>query len=231
MSDPYKPAATNPLAINPEPRNEVPSSLDSYGHTPLSLQGSIRQVLLAHFADPENMVNPVLRAKFSRDGGWKPTKDSGLYIEALDKWNPNQAESRPALLIKLGAWQWEMGAIGNLSAVDVRSGVQKYYARWRGDATIFAVTKEPPESMILGIEVAKLIGYFSVPLGSALRLQQLELVSAGPVAEMKESTENYAFPVSFRYVVPEHWQLQEDAPRLKRIIVAASPQAYTFTDG
>ena len=60
-----------------ENRVEKVSSLCSYGMRPHVMTGFLRQLLIGHFSDPQNIEDPKVRRHVKEIGGWKST-DSGL---------------------------------------------------------------------------------------------------------------------------------------------------------
>jgi hypothetical protein len=181
------------------------------------MTGTVRQILLQHFADANNVMNQHLRERLQRDGVWQPGPESSLYIESLSLWRPDITEARPALLIKEGDWNWWRASIGDSDGVDWRSGKASFFGYWKGSHTVFAVGREAAETQLLAVEVAKVLLYFGPMIFEQLALHRFVMLQIGALRAIKESTENYIVPVSFGYVAEERWSLQADAPRLKRV--------------
>lgn len=181
------------------------------------MTGLLRQVAIQHFSDTRHILNASLRKRIEDDGGWTPNADTGIYIESLHKWNPEQTESRPGIILKEQEWQWQRRGIGDLFAEDWRSGQQTFHGLWQGAHTLFALGNEGAEAQILAIEMAKILLWYSPRFTRDLGMHRFVLVSIGAVSALKESTENYVVPVNVAYVVQETWHLTPEAPRLKRI--------------
>lgn len=203
-------------------RVKVLSSLCSYGHNPLVVTGMLRQILLQHFVDPDEIIIASVRRYLEENGAWKAGVDTGIYVEALSKWRPELTESRPAILIKEGVWQWKRMGIGNAYDSSVESGREEFLGFWAGTHTVFVVAKQGAETLALATEVAKVLLWYGREISSAFDLQYFTLVSRGALAALKESTENYVVPIDVAYLAPESWYLEQEAPRLKRIIFRAS---------
>lgn len=186
------------------------------------MQGALRQVLIQHFMDSRNILNGTLRKALARDGVWSEGANTGLYIESLHKWRPELTESRPAIILSEGEWKWKRMGIGDKSTTDPRSGIRTFGGYWYGTHTFFAVANNGAEAQILAWEVAKLMLWFGPEITDKLGLHRFVPVAVGKVSALAEATENYVVPVSVAYVVEEAWSLQEDAPRLKRIVFRAS---------
>jgi len=202
----------------PEERLRKLSAVCSFGHTPRLMTGIIRQILMQVFVDEQNVRNSHLRNYLRRNGVWSEGVDSGLYIESLLRWRPELTESRPALVIKEGDWEWMRVGIGDQAGVDWRSGKESFLGYWKGTHTVFAIGGEGPETQILGAEVAKLLLWYGSMIADQMRLHRYVPLQLGAPQALQEATENYVVPVSVAYVAEEQWGLTPDAPRLKRIV-------------
>ena len=197
------------------------SSLCSFGRTPRLMTGIIRQILLQHFADPNHVANHYLRTYLEENGAWQEGDGSGIYIEALQRWKPEETEARPALLIDEGEWRWRRVGIGDQAGVDTRSGEEFYAGYWQGTHTIFAIGGAPAETQLFSAEAAKLMLYYGPTISDEMDLHRFVMMRLGKLSAVKESTENYVVPIEIAYVAEERWSLLQDAPRLKRIVFRA----------
>lgn len=208
-----------PDGSRPEVRFDKLSSLCSTGLNPLIMTGALRQILVQYFADPDNVRSAFLRRYLEREGAWKEGDDTvGLYIESLTAWRPELTEARPAIVIKENDWEWMRVGIGDQSFVDYRDGKAMYAGYWKGTHTVFAIGNEGAETLILAVEIAKLLLWFHSVIQEQLNLHRFIVMSISGVHALKESTENYVVAVTIGYVVEEVWDLQQEAPRLKRIV-------------
>jgi len=226
------PVARNPREIvirypsgsTPEDRFAAQSALCSNGHSQLVVSGLLRQILLQHFADADNIINPTLRRYLEQNGVWRADERTGLYIESVGRWRPELTEARPGIVIKEGAWTWQRMGIGDQMGADWRDGRLEFGGYWRGTHTMFALGNEGAETQILASEIAKLMLWYGPIILDAFDLHRFVIVSIGELSALKESTENYVVPVTVAYMVSETWYLQEDAPRLKRIVFTTDDQ-------
>lgn len=214
--------ALYPSTGSPQLRFDTLSALCSYGQSPLVMEGALRQVLIQHFSSVENILNATIRRKLSRDGVWSPGTDTGICIESLHRWRPELTESRPGLVLKSGAWNWQRMGIGDKVHEDWKTGRQTFTGFWSGSHTVFALCNEPAEALSLAIEAMKCFLWFESEITRQLELQRFIPVSIGEVAALEESTEHYVVPITVAYVAPEAWHLDPDAPRTKRIVFRAS---------
>lgn len=185
------------------------------------MQGALRQVLLTHFADRENILNSSLRQLLAEKGVWGE-RPGAFPIESLHNWRPEHTETRPAIILKEGAWNWQRMGIGDSTGDDARSGRRTFLGFWQGTHTLFALGNTGVEAQILAVEIAKLMLWYASEISTQLALQRFVPVSVGEVAALKESKEHYVVPVTVAYVAPESWYIQQEAPRLKRIIFKTS---------
>ncbi len=179
-------------------------------------------MLIQHFADTRNILNQFLRQRLERDGVWSAEAATGILIESIHKWRPELTQSRPAIILQEGEWQWMRVGIGDRRGEDYRSGKRFFGGYWKGSHTLFALGNEGAEALILATEVMKVLLWYGAEIASQLELQRFVPVSIGKVSALKEATENYVVPVSVAYVVPEFWYLQPEAPRLKQIVFKTS---------
>lgn len=208
-----------PPGTEPEDRRNPISSICSFGHTPRLMTGIVLQILRQHFADAAHVANRFLRGILQRDGTWRAGADTGLYIEALDVWRPELTEKRPAVVVKEGDWKWLRMAIGDQAGYDYRSGAEYYAGYWQGTHSVFAIGREPAETQLLAAEVGKLLLFFGPQIMDWMALHRFVMVKLGALRALQESSENYVAPIDVAYVAEERWKTQQDAPRLKRIVL------------
>lgn len=210
------------------PENRVPkvSALCSYGMRPHVMTGLLRQLLISHLSDPDNIEEPKLRKHALDTGPWRPSdtglNNSGFLVESITRWQPNTADQRPAILIKRNGWKWEKVGIGNYAGSDVATGTQHYTGLWNGSHTLFCLAPSGVETELLTTEVVKFLLHFSPLIMQQMDLLRFYVAEVGGVGEVQEVIEGYAVPITVAYVAEEAWSLQPYAPRLKRIVFRAS---------
>lgn len=218
--------ANCPPEGNPEDRIQRVSALCSYGMRPHIMTGLIRQLLMQHFADPNNIEEIKLRQKFMESGAWKADENglmnSGILIESITRWTPNNADTRPAILIKRNSWKWQKIGIGDSAGVNVFEGTHKYTGLWEGSHTLYCLSAIGLETELLAMEVVKFLLHFSPWIREQMDLKRFLIAEVGGVGEVQEVVQGYAVPVTVAYVAEESWALQPAAPRLKRIVLKAS---------
>ena len=220
--NPPETEALFPDGITPQVRMPTLSALCSFGQTPRIMTGALRQILLQHFAEPQNILSASLRDYLTREGAWKAGTDTGIYIESLARWRPELTEARPAIVLKEGVWKYKRLGIADHVGTDMRSGRATYEGYWFGSHTIFCLCDEGAQAQIIASEVAKLLVWFSPLIVDQLELYRFLVSSIGSLAAVKESTENYVVAVGLEYVAAESRNLQEEAPRLKTITFRTS---------
>jgi hypothetical protein len=221
-TNPAEIEALYPEGSAPEIRIERQSALCSYGHSQIVLSGGIRQVLMQHFADSDQIILPTVRAFLEREGVWSADETTGIVIEALSRWRPELTEARPAIIIKEGEWQWKREGIGDFLGAEYQDGTHHYAGYWSGTHTMFALGNESAETQLLASEIAKTLLWYQSTIAEAFDLDRFIVVSIGALAALKESRETFVVPVNVAYVLTESWYTRPDAPRLKRIQFKAS---------
>ncbi len=210
------------------PENRVPkvSALCSYGMRPHVMTGFLRQLLMGHFADPQNIEEPRIRQLLEAVGGWQPEDNgaspTGILIESITRWAPNTADKRPAILIKRNQWQWSSRVIGDKNVENLYTGETSYSGFWEGSHTLFCLSQYGAEAEFLSTEVVKFLILFSPMIRQQMDFFKFYVAQVGGVGEVQEVTEGYAVPVNVAYMAQETWATQPYAPRLKRIVFKAS---------
>lgn len=228
---------TNPPEIEdqfPEgssPENRVPkvSSLCAYGMRPHVMTGLLRQLLIGHFKDPENIEEPRLRRQLQELNSWKPSDAeidepniSRILIESITRWNPGKTDNRPAVLIKRNGWKWLRQGIGDTVGDNVYTGSTTYAGFWEGSHTLYCMSQNGAETEFLATEVVKFLVGFAPLIREQMDLHKFFVSEVGGIGEIQEVIQGYAVPVNVAYVAEEAWLLQPYAPRLKRIVFKAS---------
>ncbi|NDD53392.1 hypothetical protein EBZ39_05880 [bacterium] len=225
------PEVENQFPAGSEPDNRVPkvSSLCSYGMRPHVMTGLLRQLLIGHFKDPENIEEPRIRRHIQELLSWKPSDPEtaepnigGLLIESITRWNPTKADKRPAVLIKRNSWKWTRQVIGDKAQENAYTGSTTYAGFWEGSHTLFCMAQYGAETEFLAAEVVKFLINFSPLIRDQMDLHKFYVSEVGGIGEIQEVIQGYAVPVNVAYVAEEAWMLQPYAPRLKRIVFKAS---------
>lgn len=211
---------------NPEDRISRVSSLCSYGMRPHVMTGLLRQLLIGHFADANNIEEQLLRQKFEETGAWVKDENginnSGILIESITRWLPNDTDNRPAVLIKRNSWSWQKTGIGDRAGFDIASGATKYHGLWQGSHTLYCLAVNGLETELLAMEVVKFLQHFGPWIREQMSFMKFFINEVGGINEVQEVVEGYAVPITVAYVAEEAWELQPAVPRLKRIVLKAS---------
>lgn len=210
------------------PENRVPkvSALCSYGMRPHVMTGFLRQLLIGHFSDPNNIEDPRVRRQITQVGGWQPdtggSNTGGILIESITRWLPNTADKRPAVLIKRNDWRWSSRVLGDKKTENLYTGETVYSGFWEGSHTLFCLSQYGAEAEFLATEVVKFLILFSPLIRDQMDFFKFYVSAVGGVGEVQEVSEGYAVPVTVSYIAEESWSVQPYAPRLKRIVFKAS---------
>jgi len=226
IPNPPEVEAAFPAGSEPEERLTNISSLCSNGMRAHVMTGFLRQLLISHFSDPDNIDEPRIRKQIENVGAWAPvdseTNHDGIVVESITRWLPQAADNRPAVLIKRNDWSWLRQGIGDLTQGNVYTGSSTYSAFWQGSHTLFCLSQNGAEAEFLTTEVVRFLAQFSPAIRTEMNLHKFNLESVGGVSEVEEVTKGYAVPVTVAYVSEESWTLQPHAPRLKRVVFRAS---------
>lgn len=215
-----------PAGSAPENRVDRVSALCSYGMRPHVMTGLLRQLLVGHFSDPENIEDGRVRRIVEELGGWKPSENGlnqpGILVESITRWNPTNNDKRPGVLIKRNSWTWLRKGIGDKAGANAYTGSTSYTGFWEGSHTLYCLAQNGAETEFLAAEVVKFLVTFSPLIVDQMQLMRFLVSEVGGVGEVQEVVQGYAVPVTVSYVAEEAWSLQPYAPRLKRIVFKAS---------
>jgi hypothetical protein len=215
-----------PAGSDPENRVEKVSALCSYGMRPHVMTGLLRQLLIGHFSDPANIEEIRVRRHIEDLGAWKPADNglnqTGFLIESITRWNPNNSDKRPAVLIKRNEWAWQRRGVGDKISGDSYTGASSYVGFWAGSHTLYCLAQNGAETEFLAAEVVKFLVTFSPLIVDQMDLMRFYVSEVGGVGTVQEVAEGFAVPVTVSYVAEEAWTLQPYVPRLKRIVFKAS---------
>jgi len=226
LPNPPEVEALFPEGSVPEPRLNKVSALCSYGMRPHVMTGLIRQLLLGHFSDPDNIEEPRVRRQLAEIGMWRPSDNGlnagGILIESITRWQPATADKRPAVLIRRNSWRWQRQGVGDQIGGNVYEGSLSYAGMWEGSHTLFCLCPSGAETEFLATEVVKFLHQFSPWIREQMNLHRFMVSEVGGIGEVQEALQGYAVPVTVAYVAEEAWTLQPYAPRLKRIVLKAT---------
>jgi hypothetical protein len=215
-----------PSGSTPENRINVASALCSYGTRPHAMTGFLRQLLLDHFVDPNNIEDPRIRRRLEDVGAWRPSENgenvSGIIIESHTKWQPNTSMQRQSLVIKRDRWQWQRVGIGDFADEDSRDGFMYYRGFWQGSHTVLAIAGNGAEAELLGTEVMRFLLRYGAIIVAEMGLHRFIPIGMDTLHKVKEVADHYAVPVTVAYAAEESWRTEPQAPRLKRISFRAS---------
>jgi hypothetical protein len=208
----------------PESRIFTPSALCELGMRPHLMTGVIRQLLLQHFADRSNLESDVLRE--ANDEGnplgdylWRAGDTSGILIESVTRWLPDQADGKPAVIIKRNSWSVQRRGINDMHQGHVViDGFDRYTTFMSGSHTLFAITQEAGEAELLAAEVYKCLVGFGPIIRKSLQILRFVIAEVGGLAQLKDTPQpQFVVPIVVAYAHEESWALKQHVPRLKKI--------------
>lgn len=207
----------------PQAFDQTPSALCSTGFTPQIMTGVFVQLMRQHFADRQNIADPILRAQERGTPGnfiWTPDNSShmGLEIESVTLFDPKRTEKRPAVFVRRNGWQPRKIGINNqVLGRPLISGQRMFTQLMLGSHTIFCLAGKAGEAELLGYEVASELFMSGPILREALYLTQFAVAEIGGIGKIKEASDNYAVPITVSYAFENTWQMHQHVPLLKAI--------------
>jgi len=190
------------------------SSLASMLQRRYLITGILREVLTAHFSQPNNIEAPELRQLL-----WNEGNDTGIVVESYSRWRPELTEKRPAIVIKPNRIANDRRAIGDRrqgQPID-RQGNSGFETFWVGSHTLFCLSRNGVQAEYLASEVQRELTEFSLELCKSIRLLRFSVTEIGEPGKLEEATENWVTPVTVGYGYAETWKVRQQAPRLKHV--------------
>ena len=202
----------------PQYAGHTVSSLQSLLVRPFLLTGILREVLVRHFGDENNIELPELR-----DLVWQEDETTRILIETARRWRPELTNMRPGLLIRRNACTNQRMGIGNrlqMQPIDI-FGAERYATFWSGSHTVFCLgNRISAQAELLASEVAREIGHFAPVLQRCLKMHRLAVTEIGGLAELEEAHQNLAVPVTVSYVYEETWVVRRESPVLRHVMLS-----------
>jgi hypothetical protein len=190
------------------------SSLCELGPRPLVMTGWLRLWLEAHFQkgnleDQDQTIQKML---------WQAGATTGIMIESNTRWVPELTESRPAIILKRGAWQHQRLGIDNrMFGLHPPDGQEVYANLWQGSHTLFCIANKGAEVEKLGAEVYREMNEFGPAFREVLNLMRFECTEVGEIMILEEARQNFVVPVVVAYAFMEQWKLNREVPVLRTV--------------
>lgn len=184
--------------------NPVAGSVCHVGWRPLMLTGMLRELMIRHFASPDQIEEPDLRRAV-----WQNTPATGILIESVFRFKPDTLEKRPAILIKRNTYR-NMRVLLNDRVGTDGQGNEDFTTFWVGSHTLFCLHGTGASTEILATEVQRELTQFAPAVRKTLRLHRYQVMEVGEISEIEEATQNYAVAIDVAWAYEESWKLIEE---------------------
>lgn len=218
-----------PAGSSPEIRTRRQSVLCGFRMTRQLMTGAIRQMLIQHYSDINNIADNFVHARLKRDGPYREplradtTEPEGpLQIESIGRWRPDADGNPLQLIIKPNKWDWVRLGIGDRTGEDAELGIEYYSGDIDGSHTIFAMAEDLGEAENLADETGSFFMEHAALILQELGLYRWSFVGLGEPFAVTDARETYAVPVVVAYVVRRSWSQQIEAPRFREFVLSAS---------
>lgn len=198
------------------------SIFDLCGRLPLPLRmtGMFRLWMTYHFSSTSLIVDQdqaIQNAVWTSD-----PKTTGLVIESYTRWNTEETEKRPAVIIKRNAWKRLRLGIGDrMQGLTEPDGQPVYGNAWQGSHTLFCIAGRGAEAEKLAAEVFCELNEQNPVVRAANDLLRLEVTEVGDLFILdQDARQDFAVPVVVGYGFMESWRIQQEVPIANRIDLA-----------
>lgn len=215
------------------------SSLCTTGFHPNILTGFIVRALRDHFSDPDNLEFGGRNEFRIVDGQrvmveelqkyvWSTGSDTKILIDPSWKYNRQNIQARPGLLVRRDQFSRQSVVIGDGYTVgpklDAAGNIERVRGRFQtciiaGSHTIFCIGGSGAEAELLGSEVFNHFLGFGQLFREELNMHEFEAKSMEPVAYLEEFDDHYVVPVVLSYAYMAAWRVEREAPWLKTLAI------------
>jgi hypothetical protein len=205
-----KPAVVEPKA---PPWCDLPASPDF-------ITGLLVQALRQHFGSPETIEDQALRDHTS--GG---TYSSLIAVESADRWLPNLANHRPALIVSAGSWSpVRLGINDELMGHFNPDGSRQFETLWTGTHTVFCLHREEDRSACrrLGFEVASELHGFADALRSLAGLVRFGVAQVDQVHRFGGPGSGVVLPVTVAYAATRTVTVRRESPTVRELTITVA---------
>ena len=195
-----------------QPNHQIYKLVKTIRKTPLVLSGIILQILKNWFkANSE---------QFKYD---ENPHDSKVVIEHSYLWAPENCQNRPGLYVKRGAYAPKglaRAGMDDLKKIGI-DAERQYTVLPACSLAIFCVSKIPGEANKLAWEAAEVLIGMAPIIKRDFNFIAFDLESIGEVGIIEEFKEFFTIPLTISTKFAEAWQVQQIAPKLKKVLVNA----------
>jgi hypothetical protein len=200
------------------------SSVCSTGMPPSILTGMFLSWIRQHFAFRLNLEAPYLRGTPDSVGMvWAPDATTAIVIEAATRWDPTQANQRPAIYIKRNSAQNIRRGIDNSRMYGGSNfGGTIYTSFLVGSHTFFCISAECAGAEGLATEVYRQLVEFSPVMRKEFQLHRLELAEIAEPMKLEEAAGSWTVPITISWAAEDKWILKPQGPILKKTDISLS---------
>lgn len=181
---------------------------------PQMLTGVILQLLVHHFSSESQFFNPEVSGLV-----WnKNSKLNKIRISSKAKWSPDDADLKPAIIVDRQAIKFNRIAIGDLDVNYNKKSNEQFYTRLvQSSFRIYVVGQTPPETEILGFEVAQFFTTFSPAIKAITPIFDFQVDGISELVQIDEMNNNLGVVINLAVQYQWVWTMQEQAPILKAV--------------
>lgn len=191
-----------------------PSAICELYYTPRLVTGMVIDTLRQFYASPELIEEPALR-----DTVFRNADNTGVLIQELTDWRPQNTSKRPAIIIARGDVRKppEKRAIGN----SIQTGKDQFACIFQGDITANCIANTGAQAELLATDVYKNLLYFSTFYKSQLKLGWWELSQIGKISKLEEAQEHFCVPITMEYGYYDIWEIKPNRIPIREVNISA----------
>lgn len=172
------------------------------------------QWMRSHFSEAPNIEDPSLKETL-----WAlDISQTGIVIDSVYRWNPQQTESRPGVFVKPGPWKILRFGIDDRKLIGVSaSGFPQYNNFMEGSHVLFCIANKPAETELLTAEVYREMMLFGPRQRPNFNLLRFVVTDVSELSILEEARENFVAAITVAYGAQEVWEITSNVPILKSL--------------
>ena len=169
--------------------------------SPVDITALFVALLTSYFSNSENIQHETLKNR-TYDPDYDKTK---IIIDAAGRWAPENAGTRPAILIARGEWRTiQEGAEGGRILGSVPA---TYVRKYLGQHRLQCISKSPAETDLLVDEVFRFLIHIEPIILQELPFITFAVQGIGPLAAVPEGRQHWLSTILVTYSFAESWMI------------------------
>lgn len=175
------------------------------GWDPILLDNFFLRALKSHFSQPDTFFHNELK-----DYPYKPGKEGKLNILLSTRWDPNNVETRTALVVKRGTLQSQRIVTDDVAEVDEVTGQTSYVRHLKGSHRILCSGEVDGQSDLIAYETFLFLTTYAPLIRQQLPFHAFDVVGLTEQEVMDDLGHEFRAAVQIEYLYEYGWSINQD---------------------